>query len=108
MKSPPLWAPMCEFTPRAQRMLTFGGRDGTHLQDADLGADEGANPMPRTKRRFQASFEVGMRTPGLVRGSTRRGRREHRRRFQVVVVGEVNVLSDVPRRTRRQKAACSQ
>ena len=31
-----------------------------------------------------------------VRGSTRRGRREHQRRFQVV--GEVNSLSDAPRR----------
>ena len=33
-----------------------------------------------------------------VRGSTRRGRREHQRRFQVVVVGEVNSLSEAPRR----------
>ena len=39
-----------------------------------------------------------MRTPGPVRGSTRRGRREHQRRFQVVVVGEVNSPTDAPRR----------
>ena len=39
-----------------------------------------------------------MRTPGAVRGSTRRGRREHQRRFQVVVVAEGNSLSDSPRR----------
>ena len=39
-----------------------------------------------------------MRTPGPVRGSTRRGRREHQRRFQVVVVGKVNSLPDAPRR----------
>ena len=35
-----------------------------------------------------------MRTPGPVRDSTRRGRREHHRRFQVVLIGEVNSLSD--------------
>ena len=49
-----------------------------HLQDVDLRAD------------------VRMRVPGLVRGSTRRGRREPQRRFRVVVVGEVGSLSDVP------------
>ena len=46
---------------------------------------------------FQASFKVGMGKLG-VRGSTWRGRREHQRRFQVVVVGEVNSLSHAPRR----------
>ena len=39
-----------------------------------------------------------MRTPRAVRGSTRRGRREHQRRFQVVVVAEGNSLLDALRR----------
>ena len=53
-------------------------------------ADKGAHQLPASREEtFQVSFEAAMRTPGPVRGSTRRGRREHQRRFQVVV-GEVN------------------
>ena len=65
----------------------------------DLQPDNGARQLPALREEsFEASFEVGMRTPGPVCGSTRRGRREHQRPFQVVVVGEVNSLSDAPRR----------
>ena len=79
--------------------VRFGGRDDAHLQGVDLGPDKGARQLPASREEtFQASFEVGMRTPGPVHGSTRRGRREHQRPFQVVVVGEVNSLSDAPRR----------
>ena len=78
--------------------VRFGGRDDAHLQDVDLRPKKGARQVPASREEtFQVSFEVGMRTPGPVRGSTRRGRREHQRRFQVVVVGEVNSLSDAPR-----------
>ena len=60
---------------------------------------QGARQLPASREEtFKASFEVGTRTPGPVRRSTRRGRREHQRRLQVVVVGEVNSLSDTPRR----------
>ena len=79
--------------------VRFGGRDDAHLQDVYLRADTGACQLPAShEETFQASLEVGTRTPGLVRGSTRRGRREHQRRFQVVVVGEVDSPSDAPRR----------
>ena len=128
MKSRPLWARVCKPPSRARRMVTsstgvysddlilytasarnhrqdvpsvrFGGRDDACLQDVDLRPDEGARQLPASREEtFQASFEVGMRTPGHVRGSTRRCRREHQRRFQVVV-GETNSLSDAPRRPR--------
>ena len=46
-----------------------------------------ANSLPRVKRRTKR--------PGLVCGSTRRGRREHQRRFQVVVVGELGVVGEL-------------
>ena len=73
--------------------------DDAHLQDVDLRPDKGARQLPASREEtFQASFDVGMRTLGPVRGSTRRGRREHQRLFQVVVVGEVNSLSDAWRR----------
>ena len=79
--------------------MRFGGRDDAHLQGVDLRPDEGARQLPVSREEtFQASFEVGVRTPRAVRGSTRRGRREHQRRFQVVVVAEGNSLSDAPRR----------
>ena len=66
-------------------------RFDAHLQDVDLRPDEGARQLPASREEtFQANSEVGVRTPGPVRGSTRRGRREHQRWFQVVVVGEVN------------------
>ena len=82
--------------------VRFGGRDDPHLQDVDLKPDKGARQLLASREEtFQASFEVCMRTPGLVRGSTGRGRREHQRGFQVVVVGEVNSLSDAPRRRPR-------
>ena len=69
------------------------------LQGADLRPDKGTRPLPASREEtFQTSFEVGMRTLGPVRSSTRRGCREHQRRFQVVVVGEVNSLSVAPRR----------
>ena len=78
--------------------VRFGGRDDAHLQGVDLRPDKGARQLPASREEtFQASFEVGMRTPGPVRGSTRRGRREHQRRFQVVV-GAANSLSDALRR----------
>ena len=79
--------------------VRFGGRDDACLQDVDLRPDKGARQLPASREEtFQASLEVAMRTPGPVRGSTRRGRTEHRRRFVVVVVGEVNSLSEAPRR----------
>ena len=78
--------------------VRFGGPDDAHLQGVDLRPDKGASQLPASREEtFQASSEDGMRTPKPVRGSTRRGRREQQRRFQVVVVGEVNSLSDAPR-----------
>ena len=79
--------------------MRFGGRDDAHLQGVDLRPDKGARQLPAScAETFQAIFEAAMRTPGPVRGSTRRCRREHQRRFQVVVVGDDNSLSDAPRR----------
>ena len=81
--------------------MRIGVPGDAHLHDVDLQPDKGARQLPASREEtFQANFEVGTRTPGPVRGSTRRGRREHQRRFQVVVVGEVNSLSDTPRRPR--------
>ena len=58
-----------------------------------------ANSLPRVKRRSKRAWKSLFEDARpLVRGSTRRGRREHQRWFQVVVVGEVNSLSDAPRR----------
>ena len=79
------------------RMCRLCASVAATMQDGDLRRDKGARQLPASREEsFEASFEVGMRTPGLVRGSTRRGRREHQRRFQVVV----NSLSDAPRRRR--------
>ena len=44
--------------------VRFGGRDDAHLQDVDLQPDNGARQLPALREdSFQASFEVGMRTP---------------------------------------------
>ena len=84
--------------PKKHAVVLFSGRDDAHLQDVDLRPDKGARQLPGSREEtFQASFEVGMRTPGPVPCSTRRGRREHQRRSQVVVVVcEANSLSDAP------------
>ena len=63
--------------------VRFGGRDDAHLQDVDLRPDNGARQLPASREKtFQASFEVGMRTPGpsaaapgAVAGSTNVGSR---------------------------------
>ena len=57
------------------------------------------NSLPRVKRRSK-------RASMSVRGSTWRGRRQHPRRFQVVVVGEANSLSDAPRRRPGGRGRC--
>ena len=87
--------------------VRIGGRDDAHFQGVDLRPDNGARQLPASReQRFQASSEVGMRTPGPVRGSTRRGRREHQRRFQVVVLGGGQLpVGRSEEETRRPKAA---
>ena len=63
--------------------VRLGGRDDAHLQDVDLRPDKGAGQLPASREEtFQASFEVGKRTPGpsaaapgAVAGSTNVGSR---------------------------------
>ena len=63
--------------------MRFGGRDDAHLQDVDLRPGKGARQLPASREEtFQASFEVGVRTPGsfaaapgAVAGSTNVGSR---------------------------------
>ena len=87
--------------------VRFGGRDDAHLQDVDLRPEKGARQLPASREEtFQASFEVGTRTPRPVRGSARRGRGEHQRRFQVVA-NESDTLRRTPGgRGRRVPVLC--